>query len=79
MSPLVFEASGPKSSDDLHVAMTRAKTQLVVSYNGKPSNLVAGLDDVFLVDLCAIYNRQKVNIYGIQPTLADLNEKTRIT
>ncbi len=67
-----------KDLAQLYVAMTRAKTQLVVSYNGKPSNLIAGLDDAFLVDRWASYNSQKVNLYGIPPTLADLNEDTRI-
>jgi hypothetical protein len=49
----------------LYVAMTRAKTQLVLSYSGTPSPFVAAAKDMFLESLFADY-AEKSELTGLQ-------------
>lgn len=77
-NPNVPEMEQAKDLAQLYVAMTRAKTQLVVSYHGQRSQLVTGLDDVFLSEDWSAYNSGEVKIYGVPPGLADLSDDTTI-
>lgn len=77
-NPNVPEMEQAKDLARLYVAMTRAKTQLVVSFHGQPSHLVTGLDDVFLTEDWSAYNSGEVKIYGVPPGLADLSDDTTI-
>lgn len=49
----------------LYVAMTRAKTQLVLSYSGIPSAFVAAARDMFSESLFAVY-AEKSDLAGLQ-------------
>lgn len=77
-NPRVPEMEQAKDLAQLYVAMTRAKTQLVVSYHGKSSSLVAGLDDIFLTEDWSTYNSADVPTFGTPPSLADLNDDSVI-
>jgi len=72
------ELEQAKDLAQLYVAMTRARTQLVVSYHHKPSHLLVGLDEVFLSDDWATYDSGEVKMWGVPPRLADLNEDTMV-
>jgi superfamily I DNA/RNA helicase len=77
-NPNIPEMEQAKDLAQLYVAMTRARTQLVVSYHGQPSSLVAGLDEVFLLEDWSSYNSSTVKTCGVPPRLAELNEDTLI-
>ena len=77
-NPNVPEMEQAKDLAQLYVAMTRAKTQLVVSYHDEPSSLVSGLDQAFLLEDWSSYNSANVPVHGMPPRLADLNDDTRI-
>lgn len=72
-NPNVPEMEQAKDLAQLYVAMTRAKNQLVLSYHGRPSPLVSGVEEVLLVDEWVSYNEGMVEMLGVPPKLSDLD------
>jgi hypothetical protein len=77
-NPATPEMEQAKDLAQLYVAMTRAKTQLVVSYHKQLSPLLRDLDDVFLAEAWSTYNGSTVKVFGTPPLLSELNEDTLI-
>jgi superfamily I DNA/RNA helicase len=58
----------------LYVAMTRAKRQLVLSFSKKPSRLLNGVDEFFLLDKWDTYNidSEKISLRGTPSLLEEI-------
>lgn len=77
-NPAVPEMEQAKNLAQLYVAMTRAKSQLVLSYHGEISPLLQDMDDVFLQDNWSDYLQSELKLLGVPPLLDELNEDTQI-
>lgn len=77
-NPAVPKLEQAKDLAQLYVAMTRAKSQLVLSYHGQISPLLTDMDDVFSQYNWSDYLQSQGKLLGLPPLLAELNEDTQI-
>lgn len=76
--PEVPELEQAKDLAQLYVAMTRAKSQLILSFNGKPSPLLDGTDTEFLTDAWDNYQDSVIEDFGLPQLLSELHKDTLI-
>ena len=77
-NPLKPELERAQDLAQLYVAMTRAKSQLILSYHKTLSPLLEDMDDIFLGDDWSSYNDGNVAQLGEPPLLSELNDDTQV-